>query len=143
MTSYVRRRRSAALPRELVRVVRRLDEHQLRRLLILVRGLLIGSDGPTVELDGIPGVPTVHYRQQHVRCGKGCASCPHGPYWYAYWKEGGRSQSQYIGGQLPADVRRLLGSLDADAPQPEPDEDLRTVTQLPARAADRRGQGHV
>ena len=97
-----------SLPRELVRAVRRLDEYQLRRLLILVRGLLIGADGPAVEFDEVAGMPTVTYRRQSVRCGKGCASCPHGPYWYAFWKEGTRSRSQYIGGVLPAEVRRLI-----------------------------------
>ncbi len=96
------------LPRELVRAVRRLDEHQLRRLLILVRGLLIGSEGPVTELADVPGIPAVSYRRALVRCGRRCDGCPHGPYWYAYWKDGGRSRSQYIGGQLPADVRRLV-----------------------------------
>jgi hypothetical protein len=91
-----------------VRAVRRLDEAQLRRLLILARGLLIGSDGPLIEPEEVPGVPAVTYRRQEVRCGRSCESCPHGPYWYAYWKEGGRSRSQYIGRELPADIRRLL-----------------------------------
>lgn len=102
------------LPRELVGLVRRLDEYQLRRLLILVRGLLIGSDGPAIQLDDVPGMPTVTYRLQHIRCGKSCSSCPHGPYWYAFWKEGGRSRSQYIGSVLPAEVRQMLEKRDAD-----------------------------
>lgn len=35
---------------------------------------------------------------EKVRCGKGgCRQCPHGPYWYAYWSEGGRSRSAYVG----------------------------------------------
>jgi hypothetical protein len=97
-----------SLPRDLVRAVRRLDEAQLRRLLILCRGLLLRSEGPTVELDDVPGMPTVRYRQQEVRCGRDCASCPHGPYWYAAWSEGGRTRTQYIGRELPGDVRRLL-----------------------------------
>lgn len=101
-----------SLPRELVGLVRRLDEPGLRRLLILARGLLIGSDGPTVELHDIPGMPAVTYRTQSVRCGKDCASCPHGPYWYAFWKEGGRSRSQYIGNVLPAQIRELLEADD-------------------------------
>ena len=58
-----------SIPRDLVRSVRRLDEYQLRRLLILVRGLLIGAEGPVVELDDVPGMPTVTYRRQSVRCG--------------------------------------------------------------------------
>ena len=101
-----------SLPRDLVRTVRGLDEFQLRRLLILVRGLLIGSDGPTVELHDVPGAPNVSYRSQTVRCGKDCAACPHGPYWYAFWKEDGRSRSQYIGGVLPAELRQLVEAAD-------------------------------
>ena len=104
-----------SLPRELVRAVRGLDEFQLRRLLILVRGLLMTSDGPAIELTDVPGVPAVTYRSQHVRCGKNCSACPHGPYWYAFWKEDGRSRSQYIGGVLPAEIQRLL---DASETQP-------------------------
>lgn len=96
------------LPPELVRAVRRLDVAQLRRLLILARGLLEGSTGPVVEPSSIRGVPAVRYRQRTVRCGRGCAACPHGPYWYAHWKEGGRARSQYIGRELPVDVERLL-----------------------------------
>lgn len=96
------------LPRHLVAEVRKLDEAQLRRLLILARGLLINSPGPTIELGDLPGMTGVDYRQQHVRCGRDCAACPHGPYWYAFWKESGRSRSQYIGRELPADIRRLL-----------------------------------
>jgi DNA-binding SARP family transcriptional activator len=44
----------------------------------------------------------VHYRQQYSRCGKSnCRPCTqgrgHGPYWYAYWYEGSRRRSRYIG----------------------------------------------
>lgn len=96
------------LPRGLVAEVRRLNEAQLRRLLILARGLLVNSPGPTMDLEDVPGMAAVDYRQQYVRCGRRCKACPHGPYWYAYWKEDGRSRSQYIGRELPADIRRLL-----------------------------------
>ena len=96
------------LPRELARAVRRLDEAQLRRLIILARGLLLRSPGPVIELEEIPGMPAVTYRQEHTRCGRDCASCPHGPYWYAYWREDGRQRSLYIGRELPADIERLV-----------------------------------
>ena len=93
-----------AIPRELVAQVRRLDEYDLRRLMILVRGLLLHADG---EVDGLAtgrAAPRVTYRQEHVRCGKdGCRTCPHGPYWYAYWKEAGRTRSRYIGRHLPGE----------------------------------------
>jgi len=94
-----------SLPRDLVRAVRALDDHQLRRLSILVGGLLHSVDAPTAApLDG------VSYRQASVRCGKDCAACPHGPYWYAHWREGGRARSLYIGRELPTDVKRLLAA---------------------------------
>lgn len=53
----------------------------------------------------------VTYRQQRTRCGKErCRKCKegagHGPYWYAYWSEAGRTVSKYVGIHLPADVER-------------------------------------
>lgn len=43
------------------------------------------------------------FRRQEVRCGKSGCWCTvgmgHGPYWYAFWKEGGRTRSAYIGGE--------------------------------------------
>ncbi len=49
------------------------------------------------------------YRQQFTRCGKQrCRKCKegegHGPYWYAYWSENGRTKTKYIGVQLPSDL---------------------------------------
>lgn len=51
----------------------------------------------------------VTYRQQFTRCGKQrCRKCRegagHGPYWYAYWSEKGRTISKYIGVRLPDDI---------------------------------------
>ncbi len=82
------------LDRDLIDAVRDLDEHDLRRLFILARARL-ESHGVAVE--GRES-PEIKLRQRDVRCGKfGCTSCPHGPYWYAYWTEGGRRRSKYIG----------------------------------------------
>jgi hypothetical protein len=105
-----------SLDRRLIREVRTLDEYDLRRLLIFVRGLLVQRGdlplGPAEVVGGSSGVVgqqrgqgKVSYRLQSVRCGKpGCTRCPHGPYWYAYWREGGRSRTRYIGKNLPDDV---------------------------------------
>jgi hypothetical protein len=88
-----------ALRRELLREVRALDEHDLRRLLIFARGLLVSRHG--VEEPEPASTGAVTYRQERVRCGReGCTTCPHGPYWYAYWREGGRLRSRYIGKEL-------------------------------------------
>lgn len=93
-----------AIPRALLADVRRLDEYDLRRLMIVVRGLLLAVDGLPDDADeeGLPR--SVTYRQEHVNCGKeSCTACPHGPYWYGYWKEDGKTRSSYIGRHLPGE----------------------------------------
>ncbi|MFQ5966377.1 MAG: hypothetical protein ACE5MI_02060 [Acidimicrobiia bacterium] len=81
------------LDQDFIASVRELDEHDLRRLLILAQARL--------EAAGVLDVgnsPRVSLRQKWVRCGKPpCGGCPHGPYWYAYWQEDGRRRSRYVG----------------------------------------------
>lgn len=48
-------------------------------------------------------------QQEHVHCGR-CGRCPHGPYWYAYWKEKGRLRKRYIGAQLPTTLEAYRSS---------------------------------
>ena len=104
-----------SLPRDLLAAVRRLDEYELRRLQILVRGLLLHADGP-VESHEPDELTRVTYRQHLVRCGKeGCAGCPHGPYWYAHWTEDGRRRKQYVGRHLPG---QPLEAVVVDRPPP-------------------------
>lgn len=92
-----------AIERRLIREVRALDRYDLRRLQIFVRGLLM-DDEPQVE-PSATAAPTVTYRQEGVRCGKaGCTRCPHGPYWYAYWRQEGKLRSRYIGRTLPEET---------------------------------------
>lgn len=81
------------LDRSLIADVRSLSEPELRRLVILAQDLL--------EQRGAGRVPEgakVTYRREEVRCGKAnCTRCPHGPYWYAYWREDGKLRSRYLG----------------------------------------------
>jgi hypothetical protein len=87
--------------------LRKLDRHDLRRVLIYVRGLLQAMGDDAGAADSNTG-DKVTYRLESVRCGKpNCRSCPHGPYWYAYYREGDRLRSRYIGRELPADVQAL------------------------------------
>lgn len=89
-------------------MLRDLDQYELRRLIIYAQGLLVDTDGPRFETPpeaAAEDAPKRRYRQQSVRCGKaGCTRCPHGPYWYAYWREGGRVRTKYVGKELPEGV---------------------------------------
>ena len=88
------------ISRDLIKALRGLDAYDLRRLQIVIRGLL--DDGEQTSDGTQRRTGKVTFRQQSVRCGKkGCTSCPHGPYWYAYWREDGRVRSRYIGKSLP------------------------------------------
>lgn len=45
------------------------------------------------------------YRVVSVRCGKENCKCAHnshghGPYWYAFWSEGGQTKCKYVGKKL-------------------------------------------
>ncbi len=120
-----------ALDRRLVNQVRRLDQYDLRRLMILARGLLLHADDvldePEEGAQGTAGAGAlvaghrVTYRQEFVRCGKtGCTTCPHGPYWYGYWKQDGRTRSQYIGRHLPGQpLEAVEPDRGGDDPSPE------------------------
>lgn len=81
------------IDREVLEAVREMDEHELRRLLMLARARL---EQRGIEFDS--SAPDVKLLQRDVRCGKaGCTTCPHGPYWYAYWWEDGKRRSRYLG----------------------------------------------
>lgn len=81
------------LDHDVIEAVREMDEHDLRRLLILAKARL-----ETKGADFDAAAPRVRLRASLVRCGKAnCTRCPHGPYWYAYWTENGRRRSRYVG----------------------------------------------
>ena len=48
-------------------------------------------------------VGNITYQLERVRCGKSNCKCAkgslHGPYWYGYWSEGGKTKSMYVGKQ--------------------------------------------
>ena len=55
------------------------------------------------------GVPLlrVTFRLMMIRCSRHtCVRCPHGPYYYAYWREGKKVKSRYIGKELPMAARK-------------------------------------
>ncbi len=81
------------IDRDVLEAVREMDEHELRRLLILARARL---EQRGIAFDA--GAPEVKLLRRAVKCGKAaCTKCPHGPYWYAYWWEEGKRRSRYLG----------------------------------------------
>lgn len=101
---------------EIKRSLRLLTPEQLGRLDTWLHEL-INREGPDQEqAKGRRGASSETrtmaktYRLERVRCGKGKCRCasgePHGPYWYAYWSEGGRTRSRYVGKKLPTKKKR-------------------------------------
>ena len=81
------------IDRDVLEAVRAMDAHELRRLVMLAQARL---DQRGVDFS--VAVPDFKLRQHRVRCGKtSCRTCPHGPYWYAYWWENGKRRSRYLG----------------------------------------------
>lgn len=61
------------------------------------------------EAGRIPADTHITYQLQFRKCGKAsCGTCKdgagHGPYWYAYWREGARLRSGYIGKHPPTSI---------------------------------------
>ena len=57
----------------------------------------------------LPNDLHITYQLQYRKCGKAsCSTCRdgqgHGPYWYAYWREGSRLRSGYIGKVSPEEA---------------------------------------
>lgn len=74
----------------------------------------------------IPGDQHITYQLQYRKCGKAsCSTCRngqgHGPYWYAYWREGSRLRSGYVGKVHPH-MRDQAPPSSGDAMQKEPDQ---------------------
>lgn len=81
------------IDRDVLEAIREMDEPELRRLFMLTRARLEQRGHEFPELG-----PGVKLRKQMVKCGKeSCTTCPHGPYVYAYWHEGGKQRSKYLG----------------------------------------------
>ncbi len=87
--------------RELVKL--RQIEERLRRV-VQERRSSLRQRAITAEQQ----IGSLTFRYETVRCGKpNCTRCPHGPYWYVYWKEDGRTRSRYVGRSLPEKARKV------------------------------------
>lgn len=99
--------------RELKRTVSSLAPKELVRLDAWLHELLNATQSgkhylrAAAKRETLTGRQNDHktYHLKGVRCGKENCRCTvgelHGPYWYAYWSEGGKTRSQYVGKKLP------------------------------------------
>ena len=54
------------------------------------------------------------YRCEYVRCNKAdCGTCPHGPYWYGYYRDGKRVKKRYFGLSDPRREGSTYDPMDA------------------------------
>jgi len=96
------------IPKIIIHSLEQQDLSVLLEIKDLVERLILERSKPPMpeELPGDREVLDVHttgsttYRLEKVSCGKKCKGCPHGPYWYGYWREGGKTHSKYIGKNL-------------------------------------------
>jgi hypothetical protein len=102
---------------EIKRAVRALPPRKLVGLDAWLHQLIDAAESQkraraAVRRAALKGQQTINktYRLEGVRCGSKSCKCVqgelHGPYWYAYWTEGGRTRSQYVGKKLPKGVGR-------------------------------------
>jgi|SRR5579871_734298 len=68
-----------------------------------------------------PIPPHATLEREYVLCGKPTCKRLHGPYWYAYWKERGRTRKRYVGSHDA--LAKLLASWGASARRDEWEED--------------------
>ena len=96
------------IPKTIIHSLEHQDLSVLYEIKDLVERLILERGKPPLaeELPGDREVLDVQttgsttYRLEKVSCGKNCKGCPHGPYWYGYWREGGKTRSKYIGKNL-------------------------------------------
>jgi len=90
------------IPKTISEVLEEQDNTVLQEVKEYIDQLIPDRDGADLPVEILEEnrLGSVTYRQERVYCGKECKGCPHGPYWYAYWKEDGRTHTRYIGKEL-------------------------------------------
>ncbi len=82
----------------------------------------------------LPNDQHITYQLQYRKCGKtSCSTCRtgqgHGPYWYAYWRDGSRLRSGYVGKIPPTQPAPNPNSSTESAPAPHV-EDFAVLSAL-------------
>lgn len=104
------------IPKSLRTAIQELDNAHLYEIRELVESLIQERCRPPQpeelpdgrEVLKVQTLGSMTYRLERVSCGKNCKGCPHGPYWYGYWREGGRTRSKYIGKSLDSQKTKKM-----------------------------------
>ena len=103
--------------REIKQSISALSQNELTKLAVWLHTLLqdreqkkrVRSNAKQHEVLQVHRTAHKTYRLERVRCGKKRCKCTagklHGPYWYRYWSESGKTKSRYIGKKLPKGVK--------------------------------------
>ncbi len=106
--------------RQIKEAARGLSLEQLRKLEAWLQELIQKAEEAEAEEASLPRDQILEersfnnktYRLQGIRCGKERCKCAegklHGPYWYSYFSENGRTKSQYVGKTIPKAVEKML-----------------------------------
>lgn len=99
--------------RDIKKDLQELSSEQLQQVDLWLQEMLRKAEGnkrrPQPDTSGNPLMEEGHrgdktFRLEYTRCGKTGCKCTagnlHGPYWYAYWTEEGKTKSKYIGKDL-------------------------------------------
>lgn len=89
-------RRQRETPKHIQRIIQDIDSQLLKSEIKIC--------APPAALDKIIEARIkgkVFLLSRLIKCGKGCNGCPHGPYWYGYYRSKGSFVSFYIGRHLP------------------------------------------
>ena len=87
----------------------------------------------------LPNDQHITYQFQFRKCGKAsCSTCRegqgHGPYWYAYWREGARLRSGYVGKVDPHTPHSVAVAMESSERPAELLIDSKLAVALPISA---------
>lgn len=114
-------------PKHIERIIRDLDAHRLKTEIKIL--------APPRTLDKIIEARIqgkIFLLRRLIDCGKVCKGCPHGPYWYGFYRNKGRFVSFYVGKKLPPRfeaaklikiIPEIYGPKEIPAPKKGGDED--------------------
>lgn len=78
--------------------IQKVGTEELEKTKVMIAQFENQMNEPLKRYDGVP--KNANIREEFIKCGKeSCNDCPHGPYYYAYWKDSAtkKLKKKYIG----------------------------------------------